>query len=81
MAHLADLEAILVLAAVKILNANHDALKGEVVGFLKEIQAPSQGTQRDPRGLSQSRAWGVDQRAEAAARSYLRSVAALASAS
>ena len=32
-------QAILVLAAVKILNANHDALKGEVVGFLKEIQA------------------------------------------
>ncbi|CAE7482439.1 ALPHA-ADR [Symbiodinium pilosum] len=31
-------KAILLLAAVKILNANHDALKGEVVCFLREIQ-------------------------------------------
>ena len=31
-------EAILLLAAVKVLNANHEALKGEVLGFLREIQ-------------------------------------------
>lgn len=31
-------KAILLLAAVKVLNANHEALKGEVMGFLREIQ-------------------------------------------
>ncbi|CAE7435900.1 ALPHA-ADR [Symbiodinium sp. CCMP2592] len=31
-------KAILLLAAVKVLNANHEALKGEVLGFLREIQ-------------------------------------------